>query len=144
MKKKNVTNTTAIAFLIVGIITMAYGVVGHLQGTAIERHVEKLLGMFAGAGFALMVLGIAMLVIVKLSPKEKIEQAEVEMTDERNIAISRAAGLVGFAVSVVVLVVLAFTLTAMGYLEASLPCIIGLYVSVISFAIAQRVYQKKM
>lgn len=144
MMCKKQQNGMGILLVCVGAISFLFGLIGHLSGHYTQGHMAKLFGMFTGFGFSLIAVAIVMYVRFKLLSKEKLEQEEIERTDERNIAISRAAGSVGFIAGILVLAALSFVLTFMGYPQASIPCIIGLYIVAVSTGIARLVYQRKM
>ena len=95
-------------------------------------------------GFGIIAVAGFMLVRSKVVSPQKLMQEEIEREDERNIAISRAAGLAGFFAGVGLFAVLAFVFMGLGYRVPSFVCVGGIYVLVAGYLVARRVYAKKM
>ncbi len=141
MKSKK---TVQLMMVIIGVISLCYGVIG-IQSAPEDAHdYATLLGMFAGFGSGLIAVAIFLFIRSKVVSPEKLKQKEIEENDERNIAVKRAAMAVSWMVSVGLFTVLAFALMAMGLRVPSYLCIGALYVQFFSFLIAHRVYDKKM
>lgn len=142
--KKNWKKGTSVLVLCLGAVSFTFGLLTYLIARPEEHSLNTLLGMFTGFGFGIIAVAGFMLVRSKVVSPQKLMQEEIEREDERNIAISRAAGLVGFFAGVGLFAVLAFVFMGLGYRVPSFVCVGGIYVLVAGYLVARRVYAKKM
>lgn len=143
---KNTTwkNTISILVLILGVVSFVFGLLGFLIGQPEEHHLNTLLGMFTGFGFGIGAVAVFQLIRKRVTPKEKLEQEQIEREDERNRALNASAASVGYMTAVVLLAAFSFLFMGMGNRLPSYVCILGIYVLVASYAIARRVLAKRM
>ena len=132
------------AVLGLGIVSFLFGLLTCLIGKPEGHSINTLLGMFTGFGAGIIGVAVWMTVREKVLPKEKLEQEKIEQQDERNIAISRAAGLVTFYAAILIFAVLIFLFMGVGYRVPAYICMAGLYVLVGVFFIARKALEKKM
>lgn len=130
--------------LAIGMISLAYGVIGIQTAPEDAHDYSMLLGMFSGFGAGLIAVAIFFLIRSKVVSPEKLKQKEIEQNDERSIAVKRAAFSVSWLVALLLFAVLAFVFVGMGMRLASYLCIGALYIQFISFLIAHRICEKKM
>lgn len=127
-----------------GVISLLYGLLTFIIVQPEGKSANTLLGMFTGFGFGIILVGIRNLIHQKRTPKEKLEQEEIERNDERNIAISRAAYSVGMFTAIILFAILGFVFMAMGQITPSYMCIGSMYVMILVTRIAQKILEKKM
>lgn len=127
-----------------GVVSLLYGLLTFLIVQPEGKAANTLLGMFAGFGFAVILLGIRRVFHRKHTPKEQLEQEEIDRNDERNIAISRAACAIGMLTGVITMAVLAFILMGMGMILPSYLCIGAMYLMLLAAKIAKMILEKKM
>ena len=82
--------------LCMGAVSFLFGLLMFLIVKPDGHAANTLMGMFTGFGAGILGVAVTRLIRQKVVSKEKLEQEEIERQDERNIAIMRAAGLVGF------------------------------------------------
>jgi len=131
-------------FLAVGVVSFLYGLLSFLIVHPEGKSANTLLGMFTGFGFGIILVGIRNMIHEKRTPKEKLEQEEIDRNDERNIAISRAAHSVGMFTAIILFAILGFVFMAMGQITPSYMCIGSMYVMIVVTKIAQKILEKKM
>lgn len=144
---KTKPNAKAWLFILgVGLVSLAFGILAYLLPSAEARphHLDTLFGMFSGFGAGLAAVALFKLIRDRLISPQKREQEEIGKQDERTIAVIRAAYTVGFFAGAAMLVVLIFLFTYLDYRLGSYLCLGALYVQMIAFLIANRVYDKKM
>lgn len=142
--KKPWKKRTCVLTLLLGIISFAFGLTGLLTGLAEGRAVNRLLCMISGFGFGIMLVAAFMRLRSRVVSKERLEREEIEREDERNIAISRAAGLTAFYAAGGLLAVLAFVFVGLDDSAPSMICVGGIYLLAAVYLAARRVYAKKM
>lgn len=140
----NQKKITGILMVLLGVVSMAYGIIAYQSAPEDAHAYNQLLGMFTGFGTGLLAVGLFFWVRSKVVPKEKQKQQEIERNDERNIAIVRAALSVAALVAMGLFAVLAFVFTGMGYLVPSYFCLGAMYVLVAVYLISVKVLGKKM
>lgn len=129
---------------VLGVISFLYGLLTFIVVQPEGKSANTLLGMFTGFGFGIILVGIRNLIHQKHTPKEKLEQEEIERNDERNIAISRAAYSIGMFTAIILFAILGFVFMAMGQITPSYLCIGSMYVMIVVTRIAQKILEKKM
>lgn len=132
------------AALGLGIVSFLFGLLTFLIGKPEGHSINTLLGMFTGFGAGIIGVAVWMTVREKVLPKEKLEQEKIEQQDERNIAISRAAGLVTFYAAILIFAVLIFLFMGLGYTVPSYICLGAMYVLVGVALVARRVLSARM
>ncbi|MEA5015132.1 MAG: hypothetical protein VB099_11275 [Candidatus Limiplasma sp.] len=130
----------------VGLVSLAFGLLAYLLPSAGsgQPHLDTLLGMFSGFGAGLMAVALFKLIRGKLISPQKREEEEIQQQDERTLAVTRAAHTVGFFAGAAMLAILIFLFTYLNDRLASYLCLGALYVQMIVFLVAYRVYNKKM
>lgn len=132
------------AALGLGIVSFLFGLLTFLIGKPEGHSINTLLGMFTGFGAGIIGVAVWMTVREKVLPKEKLEQEKIEQQDERNIAISRAAGLVTFYAAILIFSVLIFLFMGLGYTVPSYICLGAMYVLEGVALVARRVLSARM
>lgn len=130
--------------IVIGVISLAFGVVMQQGLTEDEHDLSMLMGMFTGMGAAFTVVGTIRLIRLKMVSPEKLKQEEIERNDERNVQILRLAYTVACVTSTILFTVLAFVFVCLGYRTPALITIGALYVQVLAFFLANIYYRKKM
>jgi hypothetical protein len=133
-----------ITLLIVGVVSLLFGVIGEYHHLATSGSQEMLFGMFTGAGTAWIVVGIIAILRSKFMSKEKLRQEEINIKDERNIQIYRASYTIANTACTVLFAVMGFLFVGLGYQVPGLISIGALWVQVIVFLISYFYYRKKM
>lgn len=144
MCKKSWNKHVRTAALGLGIVSFLFGLLAFLIGKPEGHSINTLLGMFTGFGAGIIGVAVWMTVREKVLPKEKLEQEKIEQQDERNIAISRAAGLVTFYAAILIFAVLIFLFMGLGYTVPSYICLGAMYVLVGVALVARRVLSARM
>ena len=130
--------------MILGAASFLFGLLTFLIVKPETSAMNTLMGMFTGFGAGIMGVAIWQTIRAKVVSKEKLEQEEIEKWDERNIAISRAAGTAAYYAAILLMAVLIFLFMGLGYRTPSYICLGGLYVLVGVFFAARKVLEKKM
>jgi len=133
-----------IAVFCLGAISFLFGLLMFLIGKPEGHSMNTLLGMFTGFGAGIMGVAIWKTVREKVVPKEKLEQEQIELQDERSIAIMRAAGLTAFYAALGIFAVLIFLFMGLGYTVPAYICLGAMYVMAAVAWIARKVLEKKM
>ncbi len=142
--KQSGKGKSAIIALTVGVLSLAFGIIGMLN-TPDEAHEQaRLMGMFTGFGTGILGVAAYYMIRKRVVKPEKLAQEEIERTDERNVALNRAALSVAAFAAVLAFALLAFVLLGLGYVLPSQLCIIGMYVEAAAYVIARVVLNKKM
>ena len=129
---------------IVGLISIIFGVAVYTQLPAEEHNLIMLMGMFTGLGAAFATIGAYGFILnARMTPEQK-RQSEIELKDERNVLISGKAYKVSGVVTTAFFVVSAFVTVGLGYRGTAYLCIGGMYLQIISMALAQIYYKKKI
>jgi hypothetical protein len=78
--------------MLAGAVSASFGIIGILTEPDVACNIAMLLGMFTGIGAALLVFGVIRLLYMKFAPAAKLKAEEINMKDERNVQVGRAAG----------------------------------------------------
>ena len=144
MKNKMLIMNWRWALLICGLVSILFGVVAYKSLPAEEHSLIMLTGMFSGVGTAFFAVGVRGFVLnKKLTPEQK-RQAEIDSKDERNVMITGKAYIISSVVTSAFFVISSFVLVGLGNRVAAYFCIAGMYFQVISRALAQIYYRKKL
>lgn len=130
--------------LIVGMISLLFGVVGYKSGWSSTGNEEMLLGMFTGLGAAFAATSIFRLLRRKFSSAEKLKQEEIDLKDERNIQILRVAYTVANTAASLLFAVLTFVFVWLDYRVPAFITIGALWIQAIVFFLAYIYFSKKM
>ncbi|MBR6570515.1 MAG: hypothetical protein IKK75_08690 [Clostridia bacterium] len=130
--------------MILGVASFLFGLLSFLFWKPEDGSLPTLLGMFTGFGAGVMAVAIVRTIRARVISREKLEQEEIEKWDERNIAITRASGMVAYYASILLMGVLIFLFMGLGYTVPAYACLAGMYVLVGVFLIARKVLEKKM
>lgn len=132
------------ALVIVGIITMIFGITV-VRGIPDDNHnMNMLMGMFTGVGAAFVTIGVIKLIHYKRIPAEKLKQEVIEIKDERNIEILRCAYSAGYAAAAVLFIILTFLFVWLNYIVPAFICIGAFYIQLTVFFISQRYFSRKI
>lgn len=130
--------------LLVGIASLLYGLLSFLIIRPEGHSQNTLMGMFTGFGAGICAVAVFRMIREKVVSKEKLEQEEIDRQDERNVAIIRAAGTAAYYAAILLMAVLVFLFTGMGYSVPSYICLGAMYVLVGVFFVARKLLEKKM
>lgn len=132
------------AFIFVGAISLVFGIVAHNNLPEDVHHLDMLMGMFSGAGAALVGIGIVQLIRLKLMPAEKLKREEIELKDERNVQLLQISFTISSVAATILLAIMAFLFVGLNYQVPAYICIAAVYLQLIVFLIVHRHYSKKM
>ena len=138
------SNQYWMTLLVVGTISLVFGVVGYKCGLVLSDNGDMLLGMFSGLGSALIVIGVIRLLHNKFSSAQKLKEEEINLKDERNIQILRAAFTFANGASTILFAVMAFVFIWLGYRIPAFIAVGALWIQVIAFFISYAHYNKIM
>lgn len=138
------SNKQLAVFVIIGVISMVFGVVGYWSNPDLPGNSSMLLGMFSGLGCAFIVISVIQLLRNKFSSAEKLKQSQINMKDERNIQILRASYTVTYVASTILFAVMAFVFVWLNYMVPAFIAIGAIWVQVIVFLISYNYLSKKM
>jgi hypothetical protein len=129
---------------IVGIISLLFGIVGYKSGWSSTGNGEMLLGMFTGLGAAFAATSIFRLLHRKFTPAAKLKQEEIDLKDERNVQILRAAYTIANTAASLLFAVLTFIFVWLDYRVPAFITIGALWIQVIVFFLSYTYFSKKM
>ncbi len=129
--------------ILVGIVSLAFGLVGILTEPDVPGNVAMLLGMFTGMGAVLFILSVIRLLYLRFAPAAKLKAEEILMKDERNVQVGRAAGAAANIAATLMFAVMAFAFVWMGYRIPAYIAVGAVWVQADVRLSAQRVYDKK-
>jgi len=127
-----------------GIISLAFGVIAYQTASEDAHDYSRFLGMLAGFGSGIIAVAVFYMIRARVISPEKRKQQEIEQNDERNIALQRAALAVAAVAGMLMFAALAFAFTAMGYPMPSYICLGAMYLQVLVYLAALRVYKRRM
>lgn len=131
-------------WLIVGMISLLFGVVGYKSGWSSTGNEDMLLGMFTGLGAAFAATSIYRLLHRKFSSAEKLKQEEIDLKDERNVQILRASYTIASTASSLLFAVMAFVFVWLDYRVPAFISIGALWIQAIVFFVSYTYFSKKM
>ncbi len=130
--------------ILVGAVSLAFGLIGVLTEPQASGNIAMLLGMFTGLGGTLFVFSIIRLLYLRFAPAAKLKQEEINRNDERNIQVARAASAAANTAVTIMLTIMAFAFVLMGYKVPGYIAVGAIWVQAIVTVIAQRICEKKM
>jgi hypothetical protein len=130
--------------MLVGIVSLAFGLVGILTESEASGNIAMLLGMFTGMGAVLFIFSVIRLLYLKFASAAKLKAEEILMKDERNVQVGRAAGAAANIAATLMFAVMAFAFVWMGYKIPAYIAVSAIWVQAAVLLIAQRVYEKRM
>jgi len=142
--KSKKSNRYLIGLVIVGAISLVFGIIGHKVSLASTGNEDMLLGMFSGLGATFVATGTIRLFRNKFTSKEKLKQEEIDLKDERNVQILRAAYTITNVASSILFALLAFVFVWLNYRTPAFIAIGALWIQVIVFFISYCYFSKKM
>ena len=130
--------------MLIGAISMAFGIIGILTEPDAAGNIAMLLGMFSGLGSAMLVISIIRVVYLRFASAAKLKADEINRNDERNVQVIRAAMTVASVAAMLILAVMAFVFVGIGYRIPAFISVGAIWMQGLIFVIAQRIYEKKM
>lgn len=130
--------------LSVGVVSLLFGIFGIYKNPAASGNEARLLGMFTGFGAAWIVVGIVFLLRSKYMSKEKLKQEEINLKDERNIQIYRAAYTNANFACMIIFALMAFVFVGLGYQVPGIIAVGALWVQAAVFLVSVFYFNKKM
>ena len=132
------------AMVVVGVITLIFGIITYNSISSDMHNVAMLKGMFTGLGAAFTAIGLVKIFQNKMTPEAKLKAKEIELKDERNIQILRISYSIANVVAIILFVVMAFVFVALNYIIPAFISIGAMYIQVLTFFIAYKYYSSKM
>lgn len=142
--KSNHSKNLYIGLIMIGIISIIFGVVFEQLVPEDAHNLNMTAGMISGIGGAFMAIGIIRYIKLKKSTPEKLKADEIELKDERNIQILRATYSVVAAASICLFAIMAFVFLLLDYMVPAWIAISGIYIDGIIFFIAYKIISTKM
>lgn len=130
--------------VVIGIVTLVFGLVSSKHFPEDAHNMHMLMGMFSGLGSAFTVVGIIKLIRYKKISVEKLKEEEIELKDERNIQVSRAAYSIASKVASFLFIIMAFLFVWLDYRTSAFISIGALYIQILVFFIAHKYFNRKM
>lgn len=130
--------------IVVGIITLIFGIIGYTIPLDDVHNINMLMGMFSGMGGAFTTIGIIKLIRYKRITAEKLKKEEIELNDERNIQVLRAAYTIGNMVATVLFAVIAFIFVWLDYIIPAFISLGAIYIQWLGFFLAYKYYNANM
>ncbi|NLA86409.1 MAG: hypothetical protein GX847_03830 [Clostridiales bacterium] len=129
--------------ILIGVILVAFGVLGVLLEMVQSFHLVMLLGMFTGIGAVFIGGGVFTLYRVRFAP-QKLKEEEINRRDERNIQVTRASYAVSNSAAALLFGFMAFILVLLNYITPALIAVGALCIQALVSVIAYRVFNKRM
>ena len=133
-----------ILVMLAGAVSAAFGITGILMEPEAVGNIAMLLGMFTGMGAALFLFSLIRLLYLRFAPASKLKAEEINRKDERNVQVSRAAAMAAYLSAALLCAVMAFVFVWLGYRVPAYIVVGAIWVQVIVFLIAHKVYGSKM
>lgn len=130
--------------LLVGVITIIFGVVTYKVISIEGRNVSMLKGMIIGVGITFTAIGGIKLFQNKMSSAEKLKAKEIELKDERNIEILSIAHSISSIAATFLFALLAFIFVAMDYIVPAFISLAAIYIQLLAFIIGYKYFNNKM
>jgi hypothetical protein len=130
--------------IVIGIVTLVFGIVSSKHFPEDAHNMHMLMGMFSGLGGAFTAIGIVKFIHYRKISAEKLKEEEIELKDERNIQVSRAAYSTASKVASFLFVIMAFLLVWLDYKILAFIPIGALYIQILAFFIAHKYFNRKM
>lgn len=133
-----------IGLIIIGIISIVFGVVFEQLIPEEAHNLSMTAGMISGIGGAFAAIGIIRYIKFRKSTPEKLKAVEIELKDERNVQILRATYSVVAASSFVIFAIMAFVLLLLDYMVPAWIAISGIYIELVIFLVTYKIIATKM
>ena len=133
-----------VTLVVVGSITLIFGILGNIRITGNAGNLNRLMGMFSGLGCAFIGIGSVKLIHNRRTSVAKLKQEEIELKDERNIQILRIAYSVANTIATVLFALMAFLFTFLNYIIPAFISIGALYIQLLGFFISYKYFKRKM
>lgn len=133
-----------VTIMVVGIVSLLFGIIGYKNGLSSSNNEDMLLGMFTGLGAAFAAISIYRLLHRKFSSAEKLKQEEIDLKDERNIQILKSAYSISNTAATILFAVLAFVFVWLDYRIPAFIAVGAIWVQVIVFFISYSYISRKM
>ncbi len=130
--------------ILAGVVSFAFGVIGSIRGLAISGNSSMLLGMFTGIGAAFIAVSIFRLIHRRFTPAKKLKEEEINLKDERNVQVLRAAYAVANMAASLLFAVMVVAFVWINYRIPAFIAVGAIWVQVVVFLISCRVLNKKM
>jgi len=131
-------------FLVIGIIALALGILGPKIIQNEQQNLDMLMGMFFGLGIVFTTMGGIKVIKYRRISSEKLKREEIELSDERNIQILRAANSVANASATIIFVIMAFIFVTLNYIVPAFIAIGAMLIQSLILLIAKRQMNKRM
>ncbi|MGN0660015.1 MAG: hypothetical protein ACI4LA_10495 [Emergencia sp.] len=133
-----------IAVFAAGIFSLIFGIVFNSCLEESQHNLSMLAGMFSGAGTGLLALAVFFELRDRFMSPEKKKEKEIEKNDERNVRLMEKTMSIVAVSGVITFAVLAFVLVGLGYVVPSLLVIAAIYLQLITYFIAYRVWSSRI
>lgn len=130
--------------IVVGIIKLIFGIVGYTMTLDNVHNINMLMGMFSGMGGAFITIGVIKLIRYKRLTAEKLREEEIELNDERNIQVLRAAYTIGNMIATILFVAIAFIFVWLDYIIPAFISIGAMYIQWLGFFLAYKYFNASM
>lgn len=132
------------SMVVVGVITVIFGIITYKYMSNDMHNIAMLKGMFTGLGAAFTAIGLVKLFQNKMTPAAKLKEKEIELKDERNIQILRISYSIANIAAIILFIVMAFVFVALNYIIPAFVSIGAMYIQLLTFFIAYRYYNSRM
>ncbi|MBU5674866.1 hypothetical protein KQI88_00360 [Alkaliphilus sp. MSJ-5] len=130
--------------IVVGIVTLVFGIVYYSNLPKDAHNMSMLMGMFSGTGGAFVAIGVIKLIQHKRTAPEKLRQKEIELKDERNIQILRIAYTIANLTATILFIIMAFVFVWLDYKTPAFISLGAMYIQLLAFFIAYKYFNSKM
>lgn len=130
--------------VVVGIITLTFGIIFYKDISNDTHNIAMLKGMFSGLGGAFTAIGLVKLIKNKRSSSAKLRAEEIELKDERNIQILRIAYSIANSIATILFGAMAFLFVGLNYIIPAFISLGAMYIQLLTFFIAYKYYNSKM
>ncbi|HHX60104.1 MAG TPA: hypothetical protein GX707_05120 [Epulopiscium sp.] len=130
--------------VVVGIMALIVGTIGPKIIPVEQNNVDMLMGMFVGLGSVFTIIGGIKLTYYKKISDEKLKKEEIELHDERNIQVLRAANSVANATATILFATMTFIFAGLNYIVPAFISLGAMTIQQLIFFIAKKLINKKM
>lgn len=130
--------------IVIGAIALIFGIVGSNIIPDEQHNLDMLMGMFFGLGSVFVIIGCIRVIYYKRASSEKLKKQEVELNDERNIQILRAANSVANVTGIILFAVMVFVFVGLDYIVPAFISIGAMFVQGLILFVSKRYIGKRM